>query len=43
MVSAHCRCGIDDALALLRARAFADSQPVEQVAHAVVHYGLRLD
>jgi hypothetical protein len=43
MVSAHCHCGIDDALALLRARAFADSQPVEQVALAVVHYGLRLD
>jgi len=42
-VSAHCHCGIDDALALLRARAFADSQPVEQVALAVVHYGLRLD
>jgi hypothetical protein len=43
MVSAHCRCSIGDALALLRARAFADGQPVEQVAHAVVRDGLRLD
>jgi hypothetical protein len=43
MVSAHSHCSIDDALALLRARAFADCQPVEQVALAVVHDGLRLD
>jgi len=43
MVSAHCRCSTGDALALLRARAFADGQPVGQVAHAVVHHGLRLD
>jgi len=43
MVSAHCHCTIGDALALLRARAFADGQPVGQVAHAVVHDGLRLD
>ena len=43
MVSAHCHCSIGDALALLRARAFADGQPVEQVALAVVHDGLQLD
>jgi len=43
MVSAHCHYGIGDALALLRARAFANGQPVEQVALAVVHDGLRLD
>jgi len=43
MVSAHSHCTIGDALALLRARAFADGQPVEQVALAVVHDGLRLD
>jgi len=43
MLSAHRRCSINDALALLRARAFADGQPVEQVALAVVHDGLRLD
>ena len=43
MLSARCHCSIDDALALLRARAFADGQPVEQVAHAVVHDGLQLD
>ena len=43
MLSARCHCSIDDALALLRARAFADGQPVEQVALAVVHDGLRLD
>ena len=43
MVSARCRCTIGDALALLRARAFADGQPVGQVAHAVVHDGLQLD
>jgi hypothetical protein len=43
MVSAHCHCSTGDALALLRARAFADGEPVEQVALAVVHDGLQLD
>src|SRR5262249_34871598 len=43
MISARCRCSPGDALALLRARAFADGQPVGQVAHAVVHDGLRMD
>jgi AmiR/NasT family two-component response regulator len=43
MVSAHRQCSIGDALALLRARAFADGQPVGQLAVAVVHDGLRLD
>lgn len=42
MVSVHCHCSINDALALLRARAFASGQPVEQVALAVAHGGLRL-
>jgi len=43
MVSMHCHCSIGDALAMLRARAFADGQPVGQIADAVVHDGLRLD
>jgi hypothetical protein len=43
MVSAHYHCSIGDALAMLSARAFADGQPVEQVAVAIVHEGLRLD
>lgn len=42
MVSVHCHCSINDALALLQARAFASGQPVEQVALAVAHGGLRL-
>lgn len=36
MVSVQCGCGIDDAEDLLRARAFADGQPVEKVALAVL-------
>ena len=43
MVSVHNHCSINDALALLAARAFADGQPVGQVALAVVRDGLRLD
>ena len=43
MVSVHSQCSVSDALALLRARAFASGQPVEQVALAVVRDGLRLD
>ena len=42
-VSVQCHCSINDAVALLRARAYASGQPVEQVAVAVVHDGLRLD
>ncbi|HEX6451822.1 MAG TPA: GAF and ANTAR domain-containing protein [Trebonia sp.] len=42
MVSIQCDCSINDAMALLRARAFANGQPVEQLAVAVVHDGLRL-
>lgn len=36
MVSVRCGCGIDDAEALLRVRAFADGQPVELLAHSVL-------
>jgi len=43
MVAVHCRCSTGDALALLTARAFASSQPLGQVAHAVVYHRLRLD
>ena len=43
MVSVHSHWSVNDALALLRARAFASGQPVEQVALAVVRDGLRLD
>ena len=43
MVSAQCDCGIDEAEDLLRARAFADGQPVEQVARAVLRRETRLD
>jgi len=42
-VSVHSQCSVSNALALLRARAFASGQPVEQVALAVVRDGLRLD
>lgn len=37
MVSAQCGCGVDDAEDLLRARAFADGQPVERVAQQVLN------
>lgn len=43
MVSVQCHCSIRDALSLLKARAFASGQPVEQIALAVVRDGLRLD
>jgi hypothetical protein len=43
MVSVQVGCGIDDAECLLRARAFADSQPVEEVALSVLRQETRLD
>lgn len=36
MVSVQCDCDIADAMALLRARAFADGQPIEDIARHVV-------
>lgn len=42
MVAVRCGCGIDDAEALLQARAFADGQPVELVARSVLRGDLRL-
>lgn len=36
MVSVLCKCGVDDAEDMLRARAFSEGQPVEQVALGVV-------
>ena len=42
VVSAHCGCGISDALALLRARAFSAGRPAEEVAAGVVRGELRL-
>ena len=42
MVSAQCGCGIDEAEDLLRARAFADGQPAERLARAVLRHETRL-
>jgi len=42
MVSAQCGCGIGDALALLRARAFSTGRPAEEIAVGVVRGELRL-
>jgi hypothetical protein len=42
MISQHCGCGISDAMALLRARAFSTGRPAEEVAAGVVRGGLRL-
>jgi hypothetical protein len=42
MVSQQCGCGISDALALLRARAFSAGCPAEEIAAAVVRGELRL-
>jgi hypothetical protein len=43
MVAVQFGCGIDDAEHLLRARAFADGQPVEEVALSVLRLQTRLD
>jgi hypothetical protein len=43
MVAVQFGCGIDDAERLLRARAFADGQPVEEVALSVLRRETRLD
>ena len=43
MVAVQCGCGIDDAERLLRARAFADGRPVEEVALSVLGQETRLD
>jgi hypothetical protein len=42
MVSQQCGCGITDALALLRARAFATGRPAEEIAAGVLRGELRL-
>jgi len=42
MVSQQCGCGITDALALLRARAFSAGRPAEEIAADVVRGELRL-
>jgi hypothetical protein len=42
MVSVQCDCGIGDAAALLKARAFADGRPVQEIARMVVRGELRL-
>lgn len=42
MVAGECGCGIGDALAIIRARAFAESEPVEEVAARVVSRELHL-
>ncbi|MFD7155590.1 ANTAR domain-containing protein [Kribbella sp. NPDC059898] len=43
MVAAQCECSIEDALSLVRARAFADDVPVTDVALLIVERRLRLD
>lgn len=42
MVSQQCGCGIADALALLRARAFSTGRPAEEIAAGVLRGELRL-
>jgi hypothetical protein len=42
MVSQQCRCGITDALALLRARAFSAGRPAEEIAVGILRGELRL-
>jgi len=42
MVSVQCDCDLDDALAMLRARSFADGQPVTRIAAQIVDRTLRL-
>jgi hypothetical protein len=43
MVAEQLGCDVDDALVVLRARAFAVDEPVGAIAADVVHRGLRLD
>ncbi len=43
MVAEQLGCDVDDALVVLRARAFAADEPVAAIAAEVVHCGLRLD
>ena len=43
MVSVQCRCGTADALALIKAHAYAENQPVDEVAAAIVDRTLRLN
>jgi hypothetical protein len=42
MVSVQCDCDLDDAMAMLRARSFADGQPVAAIAEQIVRGTLRL-
>jgi hypothetical protein len=42
MLAGECGCGVADALAMIRAHAFAESQPVEKVAAQVVRRELHL-
>jgi hypothetical protein len=43
VVSVQFGCSVKDALALIRARAFADGEPVGAIASAIMHRRLRLD
>jgi ANTAR domain len=42
MVAQHCGCGISEALALLRARAFSAGRPAEEIAAGIVRGELQL-
>ena len=42
MVSVQCDCGVADALALIRAHAYAEDRSVESVARDIVGRRLRL-
>lgn len=43
MIAEQLGCVVDDALVVLRARAFAKDRPLDAIAAEVVHSGLRLD
>jgi hypothetical protein len=43
MVSVQCQCGTGDALALIRAHAFAENRPVDEVAGDIIDRTLRLN
>jgi transcriptional regulator with GAF, ATPase, and Fis domain len=43
MVSAQCGCSVEDALALVKARAFVRSERVDRIARQIVEKRLRLD
>jgi AmiR/NasT family two-component response regulator len=43
IVSVQCGCNVADALAMIRARAYAKGAPVESIATDIVERGVRLE